>query len=434
MHRTLAGAIARAPSRLFYGWWIAISFMVASMYSSGVFVHGASALFKPLREEFGWSAATISTALALQRLEGGLAAPIVGNLFDRLGPRKLFLFGIVVMSLGFVLLSRTSSLWMFYLAFIIAAMGHSSQAPTLGLATVTHWFNRNRGKAIAIVVAGGGAAGVFVPLLVYLIDEIEWRNAMLIAAGGFWIFGLPFVLIARHRPESMGLLPDGDPPAAVAPSGSATFAARARGGPEDDFTFREAARTRSFWMLGIGFALVQLTISSMLVHIIPALEDAGISRQTAAFAVTGVTLVSLVGRVGFGWASDAFDKRWLLVIALVMQVGGVLLFLAVHSVATLIPFILLYGVGFGGGLPVRPALQADYFGLKSFGTIQGAFISLTSVTAMASPVIAGAIKDATDEYELAFLILAIGSALAAPLILMAGRPVRGVRAPRRVAP
>jgi MFS family permease len=180
-------------------------------------------------------------------------------------------------------------------------------------------------------------------------------------------------------------------------------------------------------MLGIGFALIQITISPMLVHVIPALEDEGISRQAAGWAVTGFTLISVASRLAFGWLSDSFNKRWLLVIALALQVAGVLLFVTVHSAATLAPFIIVYGIGFGGGLPVRPAIQADYFGRTNFGTIQGAFITLSSVAAMASPIITGAIKDVSGDYDPAFIALGIGSACAAPLLLMAGPPVRRAR-------
>ncbi len=421
----------RSPSHLFYGWWIALAFMVASTYSAGVFVHGIGALFKPIKDEFGWSATVISIALAMQRLEGGLAAPFVGGILDRVGPRKMFVGGLAVATAGFALLSQAQNLWMFYLGFIVAALGNSALAPTVGLATIAHWFNRNRGKAIAVVISGGGVAGIIVPLMVFLIDQTGWRTGVLIAAGGFWVFSLPFLLIVRQRPEEKGLMPDGDPPSApraaaiAAPAGGHGRAPP--GSSASDFTFREAVRTRSFWMLGIGFALIQVTISPMLVHVIPALEDEGISRQAAGWAVTGFTLISVASRLGFGWLSDSFNKRWLLVIALALQVGGVLLFATVHNAATLAPFVIVYGIGFGGGLPVRPAIQADYFGRANFGTIQGAFITLSSVSAMASPIIAGAVRDVSGDYDPAFIALAIGSACAAPLLLMAGPPVRRAR-------
>ncbi len=423
--------MARGPSRLFYGWWIAAAFFLSFMYSAGVFVHGMTAFFNPIKDEFGWTVAAISIAFSLQRLEGGLMAPVVGHLFDRVGPRKLIFTGMLLMSLGFVLLSRTSSLWMFYLGFIITSVGHSANSPGIGLATISHWFRRNRGKAIGLVMAGGGAAGVLVPVLVFLIDAIGWRSAMLVVSGGFWIFSLPLLFIARRRPQDMGLLPDGDPPTPAAqPSATAVGDAPAGAAPLKDYSVGEAIRTRRFWMLAVSYALIQLTISSTLVHFIPYLEDQGISRGVAGATLAFVTVTSLVGRVGFGWASDTFEKRHLLVVAVVLQVSGIIVLINVSSVLTLVPFVALYGLGFGGGLPVRPAIQAEYFGMRSFGVIQGTFLSVSSVAAIAAPVFAGWMKDVTGEYQLAFLILAAGSALAVPLVLATRGPESRAAQPR----
>lgn len=394
------------------------------MYSAGVFVHGAPALFDPLEEEFGWSSASITIALTLQRLEGGLVAPITGAIFDRFGPRVMVLSGLTIMSLGFVIISQTQSLWMFYLGFIVTAFGHSFASPIIGLATVSQWFKRNRGKASALVLSGGGIAGIMVPVMVLAIDMLGWRTAMLIAAGGFWLSGLPLALVVKHKPEDHGYLPDGDTPESLG------TAAEQLDGPAkpvvvpgpNDFTLRQAMRTRTFWLLGLAYALVQLTISSVLVHALPFLDDVGISRTTAGFTIAAVTITSVVGRVGFGWLADSFNKRYLLVVAVILQASGVLVFMQVTSVVWLIPFVILYGLGFGGGLPVRPALQGDYFGRAHFGTIQGIFIGMTSVASVASPLFAAVIRDRTDEFSMAFYILAAASLLAVPVFLLAKNP------------
>ncbi len=121
---------------------------------------------------------------------------------------------------------------------------------------------------------------------------------------------------------------------------------------------------------------------------------------------------------------DFSNKRYLITLGFFLQAIGVLIFAYIEEdkVWLLIPFLIIYGAGFGGPIPLRPALLADYFGMKSFGTIFGWVALISMLGGVASPVIAGWIFDVTESYRLAWLIFALTTVPAIPLILLAKPP------------
>jgi len=304
--------------KIFYGWWIIIASSIITTYNGGIMFYGFTAFFNPILNEFGWSRAATSLAFSLQRLEGGIAAPIVGYFIDRLGPRKMSLFAVTVFGTGFILLSKVNSLLSFYTAFIIISIGHSAGFYSVGATVVANWFVRKRGKAMGLVTGGVCLAGTLVPVLVWLINQYGWRQSLVIAGIGMWIIGIPLSFVFRNRPEEYGMLPDGD----VARDeikdntkiSSSTIQAQ-KSVNEAEFTAMEAIKTRSFWMLAVGLSISFMAMSAVFVHIMPFLESIGISREKAGYVVTLTIFLSVMGRIGLGWLSDYMDKRYVFCIA-----------------------------------------------------------------------------------------------------------------------
>src|SRR3989337_1068898 len=111
-----------ARPRIFYGWWVVTAGGLLTFFASGTFFYGFSTFFKPIVDEFGWSYTATSTAFAIYRLAGGVAAPIVGYLVDRVGPRKMMMFGSVLFGLGFLAMSKADSLLTFYATMILISV------------------------------------------------------------------------------------------------------------------------------------------------------------------------------------------------------------------------------------------------------------------------------------------------------------------------
>ena len=420
-------------NKIFYGWWIVIASSIMTTYNGGVMFYGFTAFFSPIVNEFGWSRAATSLAFSLQRLEGGIAAPIVGFFIDRLGPRKLNFFAVIVFGLGFLLLSQINSLLTFYAAFLLISIGHSSGFYSVGAATVANWFVRNRGKAMGFLTGGVCLAGTLVPVLVWLINSYGWRWALIIAGLGMWIIGLPLSLVLRHRPEQYGMLPDGDDPKKHGSAQTITtkkvdseeLSQRAKAQTlttEPNFTVLEAIKTRTFWMLSLGSSISLMAMSALFVHVMPFLESVGINRDRASLVVTFIILLSGLGRIGLSWVSDYMDRRYVFCFAILLQVIGMIIFANIGTLWHVIPFLITFGPGYGALIPLRPAIQGAYFGRKHFGTIQGFYMSISTVFSMTGPPFAGLIWDITGSYRLGFFILALTTAVAIPLLLAATPP------------
>jgi len=393
-------------------------------FSGGSFYYGFSVFFNPIRDTFHWTAAQTSLAFTLRGLETGVFGPITGFMVDKVGPRKLMVAGWSVIGLGFLLMSRINSLLSFYGTFLVVAAGMSFGSGVVMNAAIVNWFTRKRSRAMAISFIGPGVCGLLAPLLALLIGWIGWRDTLTAMGIALLIIGVPLSLLFRHRPEQYGYLPDGEIAKPIPATMSRVKEDQNSGALSMGFTAREALRTRAFWMLSLAFFFQQMGTSAVTVHIVAYLESVNIPTSIAAFMVTGMTLCSLIGRIGFGFIGDFINKRYLIALSFMLQTIGLFLFslITADRMWLLILFLLTFGPGFGAPIPLRPALQADYFGTKNFGTIMGLMIVISTIGGLISPVLAGHIFDITSSYHLAWQIFTVVTLPSIPLILLARPP------------
>jgi OFA family oxalate/formate antiporter-like MFS transporter len=408
------GTLVASRTGIFFGWWVVFVSAALIFLTGGTFFYGFSILFNPIVNEFGWSRAAVSFAFSLRSEVGGIAAPVVGFLVDRVGPRRLMVFGVVAVAVGFILLSRVESLWAFYGSVVVIAIGMSASVGPVGMVAVAHWFRRRRGRALAVMAMGAGSSGVMVVILAGLVSAFGWRDALLIIAIVQLVVCVPLALSVRNRPEDLGLLPDGDvddgpPQEEVAAPGLAEL---------EGTTVRQALRSSAFWRMALAVGLGNLGAVAIIVHQVPFFTgNVGLSQGTAAASVTAMLMVSLGGRFGFGYMSDLVDKRFVMAAAYALLALAVLLFATVYEPWQILLALPLFGLGWGGIIPTRPSLQAEVFGLRAFGAIQGLVFTVGTIGGLIGPVFAGFMYDQTESYRLSFVILAAFGFLAAPLIL-----------------
>ena len=410
----MAGLLRR--SGIYYGWWIVFAAASIVFLSAGTFFYGFGLLVGPLTAEFGWSRAAVSVGFSLRTEVGGVAAPLVGVLVDRVGVRRLTAVGIVIVAIGFVLLSRVESLAGFYVAIFIIAVGMSATGGANAATIIAKWFRRYRGRALGLMTFGGGMGGLAAIVFAELIDEFGWRHALVAVGVIQLIVCVPLALTMRDRPEDLGLRVDGDTEDASVAGGSGAGATVPAAGRE--LTGAEALRSTLFWKVALTFALSNFATTAIIVHQIPFLvEQVHTSDSFAAASMTIMTAISLAGRLAFGTAADRYSKALLTAAALVCIAAGLALFSTVHESWQLIYVLPFFGIGFGAAVPLRAAMQAEYFGLKAYGTIQGMLFTASTMGAFVGPLIAGFLYDQTANYRPAFLFLAIGPLIALPLIL-----------------
>ncbi|MDP3064786.1 MAG: MFS transporter [Chloroflexota bacterium] len=425
----LEGRSPRTRPRVFYGWWVTLAGLVQNYYTSGTFYYGFGAFFNPIIETFGWTRAATSAAFSIQQSESGAIAPFVGLFIDKFGPRRVMLVGTALTGLGFIAISRTTSLVTFYAAMTLLALGLSLGSYVVVATTVSNWFVRKQGLAMAVFSTGAGLAGTIAPILVLLIDAHGWRTTLVWVGVGTWVVGIPVALVLRRRPEDYGQLPDGDAPGGVAQQdvrlGVRGLRWRMPHRPrlaQGEFSAREAMRTRSFWMLAIALTTGFFAMSGVNVHLIPAQTSFGFSRGMAALTVTLLTVLSLGGRWVGGFLADFVDERRILAVGYVIQAIGILVLAMATSYWHVMLFLLLYASGFGATVPTRTVIQARFFGRKSFGTLMGILMTFSTAFSMASPVLVGWMYDIQGSYRMAFMVLAAVCIAAAPLTLLCRRP------------
>ena len=410
--------------KVFYGWYIVAASVGLNFYLSVVFFQGFQVFFLPILQEFGWTRALTSGAFSLRQLESGLLAPAVGFLVDRWGPRIVILLGVILGGVGMIMMSYVDSLWTFYVAFLIASLGVGGASHGVSWSVaVAQWFQRLRGRALGIAMLGPVVGGPFVVVVAILEGMIGWRAGIMLLGVGLIIVGTPLALVARSRPEPYGYLPDGDEPGEVDTS-EVDVRGLALEGASNGLTVGQAVHTRDFWVLTFMFAAVFMGISGLMVHLIPLLQDLNYTAAQAASILGLVFLLSGIGRIGSGFLADIIDFRLVLGGLIVFQLVGLLILSIVgpSQIWLVATFSLLFGIGFGGTIPLRPFLIMQSFGARSFGALQGLVQGGAIGAGMVGPVFYGWVFDTTESYDLAIYASVAIILTALPLTYLLRKP------------
>ena len=403
------------PHKVFYGWWIIAACFLIALYTGGVIFYGFTAIFEPLINEFDWSYTQVSFAASLRGLEMGLLAPVVGILTDRWGPRRLIFAGAIITGLGLLLLSQTSSIGMLYGAFILVALGMSASSATVLTTAVANWFHKKISLASGIMICGYGFSGLLVPLIVNLIDSYGWRMSIDILAIGMFVICLPLSLVMRHKPEQYGYLPDGE----VKDVSTQENDTGMKQVLEVNAKPVQALKSGFFWHIALALACQSMALSAVITHVMPFLGSVGFSRTTSALIASGIPLVSIAGRLGIGALGDRHDKIWVTAGCFALMSLGLLCFgfLSFTNSWLLIPFLILFSIGYGGNNTMRVSLLRETFGRQHFGSIHGFTIGIMMLGTIAGPPLAGYIFDTRGSYQLIWFIFS-GLAVAALTIII----------------
>ena len=409
----------RKQSKIFYGWIIVGAAVVIVLYTGGIVHFGFTAVFEPIAAEFGWSYAQVSLAFSLRGFEMGLLAPLIGVLVDRLGPRKLILGGSLLICAGFLLLSRVNSLAMFYTAFVFIAFGMSTCSGTVLMTAVAHWFRKNAGLASGIVASGFGLGGLIVPVITWLIDIMQWRQAMIIVGLGMLVFVLPVGLLVRHKPEQYGYLPDG----AVEHGPSEAETQPELLDEEVNVSAKQALKGRTFWHIAIASACHSFILGAIITHMMPYLSSVEITRGLSSLVALVLPVASISGRLSSGWMINRFGSRLIFSVSFLLIMTGVLLFSFVNSATLwiLVPFVITLSIGWGWSVITRITLLRDYYGRASFGAILGSVSGVMMLGNMSGAPIAGWVFDTRGSYQSAWMSFALVAALGAVLVFTAPR-------------
>ena len=400
------------PARgVFYGWIVVgagaliTCVGMGTMFSLGVFL-------KPIAETMGWSRTGISTVALLNWMSMGLGSFFWGTLSDRIGTRAVALAGGVLLGAGLVTASQTSSLLSFQIAFgaVVGFSGGAFYAPLT--ATAMKWFTTRRSLAVALVSAGIGMGSFTIaPLSRALISAYDWRLAMLVLGDLAWLLVIPTALLIRNAPPAVTTSAAGAP---------ARFRPR-------EFTAPEALTTPQFWAIALTHFACCAAHSGPIFHMVTHASDQGVTALAAA-TVLGVSgLASVGGRVMCGLLADRYGAKQTLLVGLALQAASVFVYLFIRDLSAFYALGVVFGVAYGGVMPLYAILVREYFGERIMGTAYGAVFLISTMGMALGSWSGGFIYDALGSY--AWLYIGSGAiGMGAITIAVTFRPPRGVRA------
>jgi MFS family permease len=386
----------------YYGWRVVLAACLGVMAGFGsLFVYTFSVFVKPLAAQFGWSREAISSGFAIAAVTLGFISPLLGRWIDRFGPRRIILVCMTIYACAIASLSLLRfGLWQFYITCFVLGLVGNGAAHLAYSRSISTWFQRRLGTALAFVMVGAGLGAMILPIVAQsIISASGWRAAYASLGGLALLLGLP--LSWRYIRERGTV---GNEAAPAAHSG---------------MTWQQGVRSFAFWIITAILFVSSISMNGAITHLSALLTDRGLTTGNAALCASVLGGSSLFGRVVVGWLLDRFfGPRVALVINLITALGIFLLARANSFSAGCVAAALI-GVGAGGEAAITPYLLTRYFGLRSFSTLYGLTWTFYAAAGAIGPVILGRAFDATGSYTslLSLLAIALGLAAATNLFL-----------------
>lgn len=401
----------------FYGWIIVGVCFLIGVTEAGVFQNILSIFMKPMVQEFGWSRASVTGAVAIGSICGGLISLLVGPILDRYGPRMVSFWGIVVFSIGLSALMFIKHLWQLYLFFGVGRMIAVGMLSLVISVSVSNWFVLQRGRALGITWIGERVGSALLPVMVqFLILAYGWRLTWgVLGMVVFLLSGIPSLLFLRRRPEDIGLLPDNAVPAPAKKGADDLLEAKHIGGgpaelAEPIWTRAQATRTRTFWTLTLLTCLIPFLQAGINFHMYPFLTDQGFSETTAVWVISTIAVFGAMGSITWGILAEKVRIQALMGANLF---GSGVVFLLLYwtvrfkfadgfGIGIIFFLAAMHGILHGGRNTMISLIWAVFFGRNALGSILSFSIPFRSVANACGPIFAALFFDLLGSYALPF--------------------------------
>lgn len=385
----------------YYGWRVMLAACLGVMGGFGsLFVYTFTVFVKPLGAEFGWNRESVSVGFAIAAMTVGISSPLIGRLLDRFGPRRVILPCVTVFSCGIASLALLrSGLWQFYATcFVIGVVGNGA-AHLAYARSISTWFQRRLGLALAFVMVGAGLGAMVLPVVAQsIVTSSGWRTAYVSLGVLALLLGLPLswrYIVERDSAQSRS--------APVAHSG---------------LTWQQGVRNYAFWIIVAVLFVGSISMNGAITHLSALLTDRGITPQEAALCASLLGGSSVLGRIAVGWLLDRFFGGRVAFVVSLLTAAGIFLLARANSFSAAAFAAALIGIGAGGEAAITPYLLTRYFGLRGFSTLYGLTWTFYAAAGAAGPVLLGRTFDSTGSYVSLLTMLALASSLAAALNLL----------------
>ncbi len=389
--------------RLHYAWVVAVVTFVTLLLAAGIRAT-PGVLFVPLEREFGWSAATIGFAVAVNIFLYGLSGPFAAAIMERFGLKRTMVAALAIIAAGVALTIWMRAPWQLVALWgVVVGAGSGVTALVLGATVAARWFSERRRGLVMGILTASTATGqlIFLPPLAALAENHGWRSVSATMAVLAVLLMIPVLLLMRDRPADVGLAPLGDPGGPhpyVKPSVNPAWRAIK--------ALRDGLGSRDFWLLSGSFFVCGASTNGLIgTHLIPACVDHGIPEVTAAGLLAAMGIFDFFGTTASGWLSDRFDGRKLLAWYYGLR-GLSLLFLPFafsYSFWGLSLFAVFYGLDWIATVPPTVRLAARNFGEENAAVYFGWIATAHQIGAAFAALMAGVLRVQTGDYLSAFM-------------------------------
>jgi MFS family permease len=378
---------------VYRGWWVCLGAFGVLFVVFGC-AYSFPAFFDILVEEFKGARGDVALVFAIAGCLLFVVGAFSGPLSDRVDPRWVIGFGVILVGVGPIAASFATALWQVQLAMGLGIGVGVGFAYVPAVGPVQRWFVRRRGFASGMAVAGIGVGTFATPLIATAImDALDWRAAYQIMGVAAILLGLAAALLIVASPERVGLAPDGA--SGPIPGLDSSPA------PPPGMTRRAAIRSRPFIILWVSSFVLSFPLFVPFVHLVPYMMDLGYAKTSAVFVTSLIGVGSIAGRFLMGGLADRLGRRESLIgmfVGLALMFG---LWLVADSIWLLAVFTLVYGACYGGYVALVPAVTIDYLGGRNAGAIIGTLYTSVAIGTLFGPPLAGYAFDLWGSYRIA---------------------------------
>jgi sugar phosphate permease len=352
----------------------------------GIAFYGLPFFYDFWVQDFGWSRATVTSGNAFGKIFIGMFAFFAGWVIDRFGPRRVMLTGVVMGGVALMGLSMVTSLWQFYLFYLISAIGYMCGGPLPNQVLISRWFSGARGKAMGIAYLGIGFGGMLVPQIAKKLNmEFGWHQALMMLGIMMIIIAFPMIWMVKDNPDGSSAEAGNDRP--KLPLGTIL-----KGWP--------------FYLLLIGSmcSIGAVSGTSQNLKLFFSI-DLKYTQQQSANIISLVLAASIIGRLLMGWLADRMPKKYVMILIYSIVAGSIPLLYFADAPGVIYLFAFIFGVGLGGDYMIIPLMAAELFGVQVMGRIMGIILTFDGLAEAFAPMMVGWLRDQGGNYANGFASL-----------------------------
>ncbi len=399
--------------KIFHGWWMTAAAFVTFGLAVGFPYYNLVFFYDYFQKEFGWSRADITLGFPLAAVFTLWVGPLI---VPRFSPRRLIVVGTGLTIIALISFGKMGgALPIYYAIWILYTVGYFLSGPIPHQLIVSHWFRKNRGKAMGVLYVGVGLIGSLGSFLVKPLTESLGFHTALVVMGCMVLLAWPLALfVLRDKPSDMGLFADGasEPPAET---------------KAEPASFKSLLSSYPFWLLLVGSACSISSIGAVNFHMKFAFIDQGFTNQADLNSVwrTSSILIlwsSIAGRLLIGGLSDAFSKKWVMTVSYFITAASIPLLLAVRPPGTPWVFSLLFGLAMGADYMLIPLMAAEQFGVNSLARAMAVILPVNTIGQTWFPYFISILRDKYfPNYQMPMTVVLCVAMAGAVAILMLPR-------------